>query len=122
MTQTPSKPTTATGGPFALGPVRVAWPHLLAPKTRTNDQGKTTSKFEAVILVDKKDTALIETAKSAIRAAVCAALSPSDVSSVACAHSTFPPSAAAITTADGAVSLFVSSATWNSMSLKALVA
>lgn len=70
-TATPTKPT-ALGGPFTLGPVRVAWPHLLTPKTRTNDQGKTTSKFEAVILIDKKDVALVDTVRANIKASFAA--------------------------------------------------
>ena len=63
--------TQATPTPSASplhGPLVVAYPHLLTPRTTTFD-GKTKTRFEATILVPKDKPDQVEKLKAAIRSA-----------------------------------------------------
>jgi hypothetical protein len=63
--------TTATATPtgtVTLYPVRIGYPYIFkARKSVINGQAK--EKFEAVLLIDKKDAALVEQTRAAIKAA-----------------------------------------------------
>lgn len=68
----PQKPIAATlsglAGTVTLGPIRVAYPHLLKPRT-SNFNGVEKTRFEATILIPKDQPDQIEKARAAIRAA-----------------------------------------------------
>lgn len=62
--------TSATGpsGTLLVGPVRVAYPHLLKPRTSVIN-GREETRYEAVMLVPKDAPELIEKVRAAIRTA-----------------------------------------------------
>lgn len=59
---------SAPAGTVTLGPIRVAYPHLLKPRT-SNFNGVEKTRFEATILIPKDQPDQVEKAKAAIRAA-----------------------------------------------------
>lgn len=64
-----NKPTPAApAGSILLGPVIIAYPHLIKPRTSTYD-GKERTRYEGTLLFPKSSPELIEQARAAIRAA-----------------------------------------------------
>lgn len=59
---------SALVGTVTLGPIRVAYPHLLKPRT-SNFNGVEKTRYEATILIPKDQPDQIEKARAAIRAA-----------------------------------------------------
>jgi len=60
--------TLGPAGSLLLGPVRVAYPHLLKPRTCVIN-GKEETRFEAVLLIPKESTAIIDKTRAAIKTA-----------------------------------------------------
>jgi hypothetical protein len=65
--------TTSTGpsGSLLIGPVRIAYPHLLKPRTSIIN-GKEETRFEAVMLIPKESADLVEKVRAAIKTAFAA--------------------------------------------------
>lgn len=60
--------TTGPSGTLLVGPVRVAYPHLLKPRTSVIN-GREETRYEAVMLVPKDAPELVEKVRAAIRTA-----------------------------------------------------
>ena len=63
------------------GPLIVAYPHFLTPRTTTMD-GKTRTRFEGTILIPKDKPEMVEKLKAAIRAAFVFIRMDADLSAV----------------------------------------
>lgn len=58
----------APSGSILIGPVRVAYPYLLKPRTSTYD-GKESTRYEATILIPKDAPQIVEQVRTAVRQA-----------------------------------------------------
>jgi hypothetical protein len=61
-------PSTGPSGTLIVGPVRVAYPHLMKPRTSVIN-GREDTRYEAVLLIPKEAPDLVEKVRAAIKTA-----------------------------------------------------